>query len=117
MEMPIFHHFRIGQFEIVHQRYVLLNRLDPQARIECLLLANGADRLAFVVVGRVDQCLVGQFQEPIEDRFILRAWIPILEIGATGATDEQRIAGENPVRHGEGVGIVGVPRSVDDAEG
>ena len=54
------HHLRIGQVEVVHQLDILLDRFDLQARIERLLLADGGDRLALVVVRREDQRLVRQ---------------------------------------------------------
>ncbi len=110
------HHLRIGQVELAHQLDVLVDRLDLQARIECLLLADGGDRLALVVVSREHHGLVGQPQQLVEDRVVLRARIAVLEVGAAGAADQQGIAGEHAIAHHEAVGIVGVPGSVEHVE-
>ena len=48
--------------------------------------------------------------------FVLGARIAVLEIGATGAADQQRVAGEHPVAHTEAVGIVGVAGRVEHVE-
>ena len=91
------HHLRIGQLQIVHQIDIFVDRFDPEPRIEQLFLADGRDGIALVVVRRIDQRLVGQLQQLAEDRIVLRARIAVLEIGAAGAADEQRVAGEHPV--------------------
>ena len=93
------HHLRVGQIQVVHQRDIFVDRLHLKARIERLLLADGGDGVALVVVRGIDQRLVGQLQQPAEDRLVLRARIAVLEIGAAGAADQQRVAGEHPVRH------------------
>ena len=87
---------------------IFVDRFDLEPRIEALLLADGGHRVALVVVRGIDQRLVGQLQQPVENRIVLRARIAVLEIGAAGAADQQRVAGENPVGHHEAVGIVGV---------
>jgi hypothetical protein len=46
----------------------------------------------------------------------LLARVAVLEIGAAGAADQQRVAGKHPVRHDEAVGIVGVAGCVDHVE-
>ena len=91
------HHLRVRQFQVGHQRDVVVDRLDLQARIVALLLANGGDGVAFVVVRGEHQRLVGQPQQLAEQRFILRAGVAVLEIGAAGAADQQRVAGEDAV--------------------
>ncbi len=96
-----------------HQRDVVVDRLDLQARIVALLLADGGHRVAFVVVRGKHQGLVGQPQQFAEQRFILRARVAVLEIGAPGAADQQRVAGKDAVAHQEAVGIVGVAGRVE----
>ena len=112
------HHLRVRQFQVVHQRDIVVDRLHLQARIVALLLADGGDGVALVVVRREDQRLVGQAQQLAEQRFVLRARVAVLEIGAAGAADQQRVAGEHAVAHQEAVGIVGVAGRVQhvDAE-
>ena len=110
------HHLRIGQVQVVHQCDVFVDRLHLQARIVALLLADRADRVAFVVVRREHHRFVGQAQQAVEDRLVLRARIAVLEIGAAGAADQQRVAGEHPVRHDEAVGIVGMAGRIGDIE-
>ena len=90
---------------------------DLEARIEGALLANGAHRVALIVVRRIDQRLVGQLQKASEQRLVLRARIAVLEIRASGAADQQRIAGEHAVGQKIAVGIVGVARRIGDVEG
>ena len=91
---------------------------DPilQPRVELLLLADGRDRIAFVVVRRIDERLLRQLEKLAEDRVVLRACIAILKIRAAGATDEQRIASKHTVAHEKRVRIVGVPRRVKHIE-
>ena len=48
------HHLRVGQLEVAHQLDIFVDRFHLQARIERLLLADGRDRLALVVVRRED---------------------------------------------------------------
>jgi hypothetical protein len=87
-----------------------------ETRIEDLLLPNGTDRLPFIIVRRIDERVVRKLQEAVEDRIELSARIAVLEIGAPSTADEEGIAGEHAVRHGEGVRIVGVAGRVDDIE-
>jgi hypothetical protein len=70
-------HLGIRQIEILHQLDIFVDRLDLQARIEGLLLADGADRLALIVVSRINEGRIGQLQQPVEDRFILRGGSPL----------------------------------------
>jgi hypothetical protein len=91
------HHLRVGQVQLAHQVDVLVDRFHLQAGIEPLLLADRGDRVALVVVGRIDQRLVGQLQELAEQRLVLRPRAAVLEIGAPGAADQQRVAGEHAV--------------------
>ena len=110
------HHLRVGQVEAVHQRHIVVDRFHLQARIERLLLADSGDRVALVVVRRKHQRVVRQPQQLVEDRVVLRARIAVLEIGAAGAADQQRVAGEHPVAHAEAVGIVGVAGRIEHVE-
>jgi hypothetical protein len=86
-------------------------------RVEGALFADGAHRVALIVVRRIDQCLVRQLQQAPEQRLVLRARVAVLEIGAAGAADQQRIAGEHAVGQEIAVGIVGVARGIGDVEG
>ncbi len=52
--------------------------------------------------------VVGQPQQLAEHRLVLRARVAVLEVGAAGAADQQRVAGEDAVAHHEAVGVVGV---------
>ena len=63
-----------------------------------------------------DQRVVAQLQQPVEDRIVLRASIAVLEIGAAGAADQKRIAGEYPIAHQIAVGIVGMTGRVHHVE-
>ena len=70
------HHFRIRQFQIAHQLDIFVHRTHLQPRIEALLLADGGDGVALVVMRGKNQGLVGQFQQPVEDRIVLRRALP-----------------------------------------
>jgi len=59
---------------------------------------------------------IRQFQQPVEDRFVLLARIAILEIRAACASDQQSVAGEHAIGHDKAVRVVGVSRSVDCIE-
>ena len=98
-----------------HQRRVVVGVVDLKARIEALFLADGADRVAFVIVRGKDQRL---FREPHQalQAFVLGAGVAVLEIGAAGAADEQRVAGEHAIAEMEAVGIVGVAGRVEHVE-
>ena len=67
-------------------------------------------------MGGEDHGLVGQAQQLVEDRIVLRARVAVLEVGPAGAPDEERVAGEHPVAHQEAVGVVGVAGRVEDVE-
>jgi hypothetical protein len=67
-------------------------------------------------VGGKHQRLLRQLQEPVEDRFVLRPRAAILKVGAAGAADQKRVAGEDPVAHQIAVGIVGVAGRVHRVE-
>jgi len=67
-------------------------------------------------VSGVDERFFRKLQQPPENRLVLGARIAVLEVGAPGAADEQRIAGEDPVIHAEAVGVVGVARRVEHLE-
>jgi hypothetical protein len=80
------------------------------------LLADCAHRVALIVVRRVDQRLVRQLQQAPEQRLVLGARVAVLEIRASRAADEQRIAGEHAIGQEIAVGIVGVARRIGDVE-
>ena len=108
--------FGLGRFQVVHQCDVVVHRFHLEARIVTLLLADGGDRVAFVVVRGKHHRLVRQSQKFAEDRLVLRACVAVLEIGAAGAADEQRVAGEHAVAHEETVGIVGMAGRVEHVD-
>ena len=110
------HHLRVGKLQLAHQVDVFVDRLYLQPRIEAFLLADGGDRIAFVVVGGVYERLFRQLQQFSEDRVVLRARVAVLEIGAAGAANEKRVAGEDAVAHQEAVGIVGVAGRIEHVE-
>ena len=60
--------FGLGRLRLFISVDVLVDRLHLQARIEALLLADGGDGVALVVVRREDQRLVRQLQQLVEDR-------------------------------------------------
>ena len=76
----------------------------------------GADRVALVIVAGVDQRLVGQREKLVEERVVLLERVAVLEVGAAGAPDQQRIAGKDAVLHREAVGLGGVARRVQRAQ-
>ena len=90
--------------------------VDLESRVVGPLLGDGAHRPALVVVGGVDARLVGEDEELVEDRVVLGMGVAVLEVGAPGAADEEGVAGEHPVGHHEGVGVVGVARGVEGAD-
>ncbi len=47
---------------------------------------------------------------------VLRPRVAVLEIGASGAADQERVAGEDPIAHQEAVGIVGVAGRIEHVE-
>ena len=56
------HQLWIRQFEIAHQLDIFVDRAHLQSRVAALLLADGGDGVAFVVVGGKHQRLLRQFQ-------------------------------------------------------
>ena len=109
------HHLRIGQVEARHQRRVFVGVANLKARIEAPLLADGADGVALIVVRGKDQRLLGEPQEALQ-ALVLGAGIAVLEVGAAGAADQQRVAGEHAVAEMEAVGIVGVAGRIEHVE-
>ena len=65
----------------------------------------------------IDQGFVGQLEQLVEQRIIRVVRVAVLEIGAAGAPDKQRVAGKHAIVREETVRIVGVPRRVDDIKG
>ena len=110
------HHLRIGQLQIGHQLDIFVDRAYLQARIVAFLLTDGGNGIALVVMGGEYHGFLRQLQEPVEDRFILCARRSVLEIGAAGAADQERVAGEDAVAHQVTIGIVGVAGRVHDVE-
>ena len=109
------HHFRVGQVEARHQRRILIGVANLKARIEALFLADGADGVALVVVRGEDERLFGQPHEALQ-ALVLGAGIAVLEVGAAGAADQERIAGEHAVAEMKAIGIVGVAGGIEHVE-
>ena len=107
------HHLRVGEVQAVHQVHVLVDRLDLEARVAHLLLADGADGVALVVVRREDQGLVGEAKQAVEEGVVLVHGVAVLEVGAPRPPDEQRVSGEDAIAEQEAVGVVGVPGGVE----
>ncbi len=110
------HLLRVGQIEVVHDVDVFLGGTDLQARVVGPFLADRADRVALVVVGRVDQRILGQLEQLVEDRVVGGVGVAVLEIGPAGSADQQSIAGENTVGQPEAVGIVRMAGGLDDVQ-
>ena len=68
-----------------------------------LFLPDGADRIALIIMVRIDQGFVGQGEQFAEQGVIGIGIVAMLEIGPSRAPDEQGIAGEDPVEHDEGI--------------
>ena len=107
--------FGLGRLQAFHQLRVFVGVANLKARIEALFLADRADRVAFVIVRGKDQRLFGQPHEALQ-ALVLGAGIAVLEVGAAGAADEQRVAGEHAVAEMEAVGIVGVAGRIEHVE-
>ena len=107
---------RIRQIQIAHQLDIFVDRAHLQPRIEALFLADGGDGVALVVMGGKYHGFIGQLQQPAENGIVLRPRAAVLEIGAAGAADQQRIAGEDAVAHQIAVGIVGMAGRVHHVE-
>ena len=91
--------FGFGSFRLLISSTYSSTDLHLQPRIIALLLADGGDSVALVVVGGKYQGFVRQFQQAMEDRIILFARAAVLEIGPAGAADQKRIAGEDAIAH------------------
>ena len=57
-----------------------------------------------------------RFHEATEDRFVLRARIPVLEVCAARASNEEGIPGKDAIDHREAVGVIGVAGRIDDTQ-
>ena len=75
------HHLRIGQVQGVHERRVFVRRRDLEPGVAGPLLADGAGRVALVVVTGKDQDLVGQGEQLVEQGVVLSHRIAVLEVG------------------------------------
>ena len=106
------HHLRVRQIEAPHQRRVFVGVLRLETGVEALLLADGRDGVALIVMGGKDERLLGEPEQPLQ-ALVLRARIAVLEVGSAGAADQERVAGEDAVAQMEAVGIVGVAGGVD----
>lgn len=88
------HHLGVGEFQIVHQLDIGMYIPDLQTWIMRGLFGDSAERPAFIVVGGVDDRILRQVQELIEQTVILVCRATVLEVGTSGAANEQRIPGE-----------------------
>ena len=110
------HHLGIGKIEVGHEVNVFVDRFDLQSGIEAALLPDGADGVAFVVVGREDLGFLGKLQQFVEQAVVLGAGVTVLEIGPPGAADQQRVPGEDAVGHQETIAVVGMAGGVEHIE-
>jgi hypothetical protein len=110
------HHLRVGQIQVVHQVHIFIDRLHLKARVERPLFTNCADGITLVVVSREDHRVVWQLQELAKEGFILRTWVSVLEVSATGSSDQKGVTRENAVRQEEAIGVVGMARRVEHIE-
>ncbi len=60
------HHFRIGQLQIIHQLDIFVDRAHLQPRIVVLLLADGGDGVALVVMGGNISVSSGSFRRRLK---------------------------------------------------
>ncbi len=74
--------FGSRQIQIVHELNILIHGLHLQAWIACFLFSDRRDRIALVVVSRINQRTLRQLQQPAEDRFILSARVAALKVGS-----------------------------------
>ena len=94
---------RLGQVvghldvEAAHQRDELGALVLLQARVARLLGADRRRRAILVVVRRIDLHRVGQLQQLAEQAVVERVGIAGRQVGAAGAADQQRVAGEHAI--------------------
>ena len=108
--------FGLGRFRLFIIGDVLVHGFHLQPRIEGALLADGADRVALIVVSGIDQRLVGQLQQAFEERSYCARGSPFWK----SVRPVPRISSVSPVNtrsRRKEVGIVGVAGRVDDVEG
>ena len=55
------HHLRVGKFQVIHEVDIFIDPFDFEPGIELLLLADGRNRIALVVMRGIDQRRFGQF--------------------------------------------------------
>src|SRR6185503_1497384 len=93
------HFLRPRQVEARHDRDELVNRLvAAEPRVSLALLSDAADMPLLIVVSGIDQGIVGQAEDFAMHRSVERRRVPVLEIRAAAAVDQQRIAGEDHPR-------------------
>ncbi len=107
-----------GEFEIeaAHHRYERSAVALLQAGIGGDLLAQGRAGLALIVVRRMDFQRGIELQHPAEQAVIKRVRIAGGKIGAPGAPDQQRVAGEDAVFHHQTHRIPGMAGRVQRPE-
>ena len=110
---------RVREPEVPHVAdEVLLARAAADARVERPLLSDRAGGAPLVVVGRIDDAVVGEREQLLADRAEEPMRIPVLKVGAPRPAHQQRVTGEDPPAVGghEGETAVGVPGRGADLE-
>src|SRR5262245_44868550 len=87
-----------------------------QARVLGLLLSEGRDGRALVVVARIHGELVRELEQPAEQALVQGAGIPGREIRAPRREAEEGVAGQHTVGQDERHRVVGVTRGVENTE-
>jgi hypothetical protein len=89
----------VRQAEVVHETdEVRFAVRGAEARVEGALLADAAREAPRVIVGGDRRRTRRQREQPVVHRSIEPMRVPLLEVGAPGAADHQRIAREHRVR-------------------
>src|SRR5450756_3091677 len=81
-----------------------------EAGVALALLRDGRDPAFVVVVGGIDQQIVGQGEKLVVDAAVKQRGVAVLEVGAAASVDQQRVSGENAVAEQKCEMTVGVAR-------
>ena len=77
--------------QILHIAGEIVFRKRPsEARVEALFLRDARDRQTAIIMGRVEQTILGQAENLQMHGAVKQTWaLPFLEIGASAAADQQ----------------------------